>query len=44
QVFADGLDFAVNQYKFGTIDLTKGTISLKQGLTGTLKTIVILPQ
>lgn len=43
-LFADGLDFSNNQYKFGTIDIVKKSLSLKQGLTGTLKTIVILPK
>ena len=43
QIYADGLDFSNNSYKFGTISLSKKTLSLKTGLTGTLKTIVILP-
>ena len=43
-LFADGLDFANNQYKFGTIDIVNKSLSLKEGLTGVLKTIVILPK
>lgn len=44
QMFADGLDFSSNQYQFGTIDVDAKALTLKQGLTGTVKTIVILPQ
>lgn len=44
EVWADGLDFKNNQYKFGTIDLESNELKLKQGLTGSLKTIVILPE
>jgi hypothetical protein len=43
-IYADGLDFAENKYKFGTVDVATGTLSLKAGLTGTIKTIVILPK
>jgi hypothetical protein len=43
-LYADGLDFMDNQYKFGSIDLENKTLLLKDGLTGTLKTILILPQ
>lgn len=44
EMFADGLDFSANQYKFGTINIANKSISLKQGLTGTVKTIIILPK
>ena len=44
EMFADGLDFAANQYKFGTVNIANKTLSLKQGLTGTVKTIIILPK
>ncbi len=43
-LWADGLDFSDNSYKFGTIDLSTNQLSLKTGLTGTLKTIVILSE
>lgn len=44
EVFIDGLDFGTNSYMFGNLDLEQKTIRLKEGLTGTLKTIVILPK
>ncbi len=43
-VYADGLDFSNNQYMFGTVNVATKKISLKEGLTGTIKTIVILPK
>ncbi|MBI2603662.1 MAG: hypothetical protein HYW48_11475 [Deltaproteobacteria bacterium] len=44
ELFADGLDFTTNQYKFGTIDTTTKSLTLKTGLTGTVRTIVIFPK
>jgi hypothetical protein len=43
ELLADGLDFQSNQYKFGTINPANQILQLRTGLTGTLKTIVILP-
>ena len=40
----DGLDFSNNTYKFGDINIDTGVISLKTGLTGAVKTVVILPR
>lgn len=42
-LYFDGLDFSNNSYTFGTIQITSPyTRTQKTGLTGTLKTIVIL--
>ena len=42
-LFLDGLNFGNNAYEFGTINLSEKSITKKAGLTGTLKTIMILP-
>jgi hypothetical protein len=42
KLYFDGLDFSNNSYTFGTIGMD-GDISKKTGLTGTLKTMVVLP-
>jgi len=42
KLYFDGLDFSNNSYTFGTISMN-GDISKKTGLTGTLKTMVVLP-
>lgn len=42
QMYADGLDFQDNSYKFGTVDIAGKELFLKEGLTGTLRTIVII--
>jgi hypothetical protein len=44
EMLADGLDFSTNEYKFGTINPDSNILQLRTGLTGTLKTIVILPR
>lgn len=45
KLFYDGLDFSTNAYSFGTmIEEAPYTRTIKTGLTGTVKTIVILPQ
>lgn len=44
KVFYDGLDFTTNAYSFGTIDEETYERTIKSGLTGTVKTIVILPE
>jgi hypothetical protein len=44
-VFYDGLDFSNNSYSFGTMETTEPYARTeKTGLTGTVKTIVILPK
>jgi hypothetical protein len=43
KIYADGLNFDGNAYEFGTVDVATGVMSMKVGLTGTIKTIVILP-
>lgn len=42
KLYFDGLDFSNNSYTCGTISMN-GEISKKTGLTGTLKTMVVLP-
>ena len=43
-LYFDGLDFSKNSYKFGTIGtVSPYTVAAKSGLTGTLKTLVVLP-
>ncbi|MFW7377602.1 MAG: hypothetical protein ACOH5I_02185 [Oligoflexus sp.] len=45
KVFYDGLDFETNSYSFGTMSQTAPyERTIKTGLTGTVKTIVILPE
>lgn len=45
KLFYDGLDFGSNAYSFGTmLETTPFTRTIKTGLTGTVKTIVILPK
>lgn len=44
-LYVDGLDFSNNTYNFGTVKTTSPyTRTAKTGLTGTLKTVVILPK
>jgi hypothetical protein len=44
KLFYDGLDFSTNAYSFGTMqESSPYTRTVKTGLTGTVKTIVILP-
>ncbi len=44
EMFIDGLDFTNNQYKFGSLNTESGELSLKKGLTGALKTVIILSE
>jgi prepilin-type processing-associated H-X9-DG protein len=45
KLFYDGLDFSTNSYSFGTLlETAPYTRTIKTGLTGTVKTIVILPE
>ena len=44
RLYFDGLDFSNNSYIFGTISPTNYEKTSKTGLTGTLKTVVLLPQ
>lgn len=45
KLFYDGLDFGSNSYSFGTLlETAPYTRTIKTGLTGTVKTIVILPK
>ena len=44
ELWTDGLDFSNNEYRFGTVNLETKELSLNTGLTGTLKTIVILSE
>jgi hypothetical protein len=44
QVYADGLDFSDNSYKFGKINLLNNGFTANQGLTGRVNAIVILSQ
>ena len=44
RLYFDGLDFSTNSYKFGTVDTATYAITAKTGLTGVVKTIVILPK
>ena len=44
RLYFDGLDFSNNSYSFGTISPTNYEKKSKTGLTGTLKTVVLLPQ
>ncbi len=44
KLFYDGLDFSTNSYSFGTMNRAAPySRTIKTGLTGTVKTIVILP-
>jgi hypothetical protein len=42
KVYADGLDFSDNTYKFGKITLSNGAFTANPGLTGRVNAIVIL--
>ena len=45
KLFYDGLDFGSNAYSFGTMAVASPyERTIKTGLTGTVKTIVILPK
>ena len=43
ELYYDGLDFSSNSYSFGTVNLSNNSRTAKTGLTGQVKTIVVLP-